>query len=88
MTRNKGKIDRSFFDDMLGEVEEASTPSGSAELPLNQIAPRADQFRRNFDQASIEALAASVSGQDLTSFFTAWLRTSGKPARTADNGLS
>lgn len=60
MTRNKGKIDRSFFDDILSEVEEASTPPGSAELPLDQIAPRADQFRRNFDQASIEALAASV----------------------------
>jgi aminopeptidase N len=35
-----------------------------------------------------EALAASISGQDLTSFFTAWLRTPSKPARTADNGLA
>ncbi len=60
MTRHKGKIDRSFFDDILGEVEEAGAPPESAELPLDQIAPRADQFRRNFDQASIEALAASV----------------------------
>ena len=35
-----------------------------------------------------EALAASLSGQDLTSFFTAWLRTPTKPGRTADNGLT
>ena len=35
-----------------------------------------------------EALAARVSGQDLTSFFTTWLRTPAKPARTADNGLA
>ena len=38
--------------------------------------------------SDFEALAASTSGQDLTSFFTAWLRTPGKPARTADNGLA
>lgn len=61
MTRRKDKIDRSFFDDMLGEVAEASTPPHNAEVPLDQISPRADQFRRSFDQASIEALAASVS---------------------------
>ena len=59
MTR-KGKIDRSFFDDVLGAVEEASAPPESAELPLDQLTPRADQFRRSFDPASIEALAASI----------------------------
>ncbi|HEY0644819.1 MAG TPA: M1 family metallopeptidase [Nocardioides sp.] len=35
-----------------------------------------------------EEVAARVSGQDLTGFFTAWLRTPSKPAKTADNGLS
>ena len=35
-----------------------------------------------------EELAARVSGEDLGSFFTAWLHTASKPARTADNGLS
>lgn len=59
MTR-KGKIDRSFFDNVLGAVEEASAPPGSAEFPLDQITPRADQFRRSFDPSSIEALAASI----------------------------
>ncbi|GAA1921205.1 M1 family metallopeptidase [Nocardioides hwasunensis] len=34
-----------------------------------------------------EATAARVSGQDLTAFFEAWLRTPAKPAATADNGL-
>ena len=34
-----------------------------------------------------EALAEQVSGQDLDSFFTAWLRTGARPARTAANGL-
>lgn len=42
----------------------------------------------NATTQDFETLAASVSGQDLTSFFTAWLRTPGKPARTADNGLA
>ena len=28
-----------------------------------------------------------MSGQDLTAFFTAWLRTPAKPAGTVDNGL-
>lgn len=60
MTR-KGRIDRSFFDDVLGAVEEASSPPGSAELLLDQITPRADQFRRSFDPSSIEALATSIS---------------------------
>ena len=34
-----------------------------------------------------EALAEQVSGQDLDAFFTAWLRTGARPARTAANGL-
>jgi aminopeptidase N len=42
----------------------------------------------NATTQDFEALAASVSGQDLTSFFTAWLRTPSKPAGTADNGLA
>ena len=33
-------------------------------------------------------LAVRVSGEDLTGFFTAWLRTPSKPAATADNGLA
>jgi aminopeptidase N len=33
------------------------------------------------------ALAASVSGQDLTSFFDAWVHQPGKPAATPENGL-
>jgi aminopeptidase N len=35
-----------------------------------------------------EELATRVSGEDLGSFFTAWLHTPSKPARTADNGLA
>lgn len=42
----------------------------------------------NGTSEEFEALAAQVSGQDLTSFFTAWLRTPTKPAKTADNGLA
>jgi len=34
-----------------------------------------------------EALAEQISGQDLDSFFTAWLRAGARPARTAANGL-
>jgi aminopeptidase N len=34
-----------------------------------------------------EALAAQVSGQDLTSFFDAWVHQDTKPGLTADNGL-
>jgi aminopeptidase N len=34
-----------------------------------------------------EALAASVSGQDLTSFFDAWLHQRTVPAKTAENGF-
>jgi aminopeptidase N len=41
----------------------------------------------NVTSEEFEALASQVSGQDLTGFFTAWLRTPAKPARTADNGL-
>lgn len=61
MSRRKGEIDRSFFDDMLGKVEEASAPAQIAEVPLDQIIPRVNQFRRIFNQKSIEALAASIS---------------------------
>jgi len=41
----------------------------------------------NGTSEEFEALAAQVSGQDLTDFFTAWLRTRTKPAATAANGL-
>ncbi len=41
----------------------------------------------NATSEEFEALAAQVSGQDLASFFTAWLRTGAKPAKTAENGL-
>jgi len=42
----------------------------------------------NGSSAQFEALAASVSGQDLTGFFDAWLRAPVPPARTAANGLA
>jgi aminopeptidase N len=42
---------------------------------------------RNGRIADFQALAEKVSGQDLTSFFTAWLYTAAKPAATADNGV-
>ena len=35
-----------------------------------------------------EEVAARVSSADLSSFFTAWLHTPSRPAKTADNGLS
>jgi len=41
----------------------------------------------NASSADFEALAAAVSGQDLTGFFDAWLRSPAPPARTAANGL-
>jgi aminopeptidase N len=41
----------------------------------------------NGSVADFEALAGSVSGQDLTSFFLAWLHAPVRPARTAENGL-
>ena len=37
--------------------------------------------------AQFEALAAQVSGQDLTGFFAAWLHSPTKPADTTANGL-
>jgi aminopeptidase N len=47
----------------------------------------AEQGGGNAGSAEFEATAARVSGQDLTGFFTAWLRTPARPAATADNGL-
>jgi aminopeptidase N len=41
----------------------------------------------NGSVADFEALATSVSGQDLTGFFDAWLHEPVMPARTAANGL-
>jgi aminopeptidase N len=41
----------------------------------------------NGSVADFEALATSVSGQDLTTFFDAWLHAKVPPAKTADNGL-
>ncbi len=41
----------------------------------------------NGTSEEFEALAAQTSGQDLTEFFTAWLRTKAKPAFTTANGL-
>ena len=41
----------------------------------------------NGSVADFEALAASVSGQDLTAFFDAWLHAKVPPAKTAENGL-
>jgi aminopeptidase N len=46
-----------------------------------------EQRGGNGSTAEFEELAARVSGQDLGSFFDAWLRTPAKPAATADNGL-
>lgn len=34
-----------------------------------------------------EGLAEQISGEDLSGFFDAWLRTPARPARTAENGL-
>jgi aminopeptidase N len=42
----------------------------------------------NGSVAEFEALAASVSGQDLTAFFDAWLHAQVVPAKTAENGLA
>jgi len=41
----------------------------------------------NGSSAEFEALAEEVSGVDLDAFFTTWLRTSARPARTPENGL-
>jgi aminopeptidase N len=37
--------------------------------------------------AAFEALAEKRSGQDLTTFFDAWIHQPGKPAETPANGL-
>lgn len=47
-----------------------------------------EQQGGNGTTEEFEDVAGRVSGQDLTAFFTAWLRTPSKPAKTADNGLS
>lgn len=47
-----------------------------------------EQRGGNGSSEEFEELAGRVSGQDLSSFFTAWLRTPSKPASTPDNGLS
>ena len=47
-----------------------------------------EQAGGNGSSEEFEALAARVSGLDLTGFFAAWLRTPAKPAPTADNGLA
>jgi len=41
----------------------------------------------NATTAEFEALAATVSGEDLDGFFDVWLRTPRRPADTVDNGL-
>ena len=41
----------------------------------------------NGSVADFEALATALSGQDLTSFFDAWLHQPVRPARSAENGL-
>ncbi len=41
----------------------------------------------NGSVADFRALAAAISGQDLTAFFDAWLSAKTVPAKTADNGL-
>ena len=46
-----------------------------------------EQRGGNGSTAEFEETAARVTGQDLTPFFDAWLRTPSKPADTTDNGL-
>jgi aminopeptidase N len=46
-----------------------------------------DHRDRNAGVADFEALAESVSGEDLDGFFDAWLRGGRPPAATAQNGL-
>ena len=46
-----------------------------------------DHAGGNGDTAEFEALAGSVSGQDLSGFFAAWLHSASKPADTVANGL-
>jgi len=47
-----------------------------------------EQSGGNVSTEEFEETAERVSGQELTSFFTAWLRAPERPARTADNGLA
>ena len=47
-----------------------------------------EQRGGNGSTEEFEEVAARVSHEDLGTFFTAWLRTPSKPARTAENGLS
>jgi aminopeptidase N len=47
----------------------------------------ADRADGNGSVADFEALAETVSGEDLESFFEAWLRARERPARTPANGL-
>jgi aminopeptidase N len=46
-----------------------------------------EQRGGNGASEEFEAVATRVSGQDLSGFFTVWLRTPSKPAKTAENGL-
>jgi aminopeptidase N len=46
-----------------------------------------DRAGGNGSVAEFEALAETVSGQDLDGFFRAWLSTPSVPARSADNGF-
>ncbi len=46
-----------------------------------------EQSGGNGSTEEFEETAERVSGQELSGFFTAWLRTPTRPARTADNGL-
>jgi len=48
----------------------------------------AEQGGGNASSADFEALATRLSGQDLSSFFTAWLRTPSRPEPTEANGLA
>ena len=47
-----------------------------------------EQDGGNGSTEEFEALATRISGEDLTGFFTAWLRTTAKPAPTPANGLA
>jgi aminopeptidase N len=42
---------------------------------------------RHGSTGQFEALAMRVSGQDLASFFDAWLHQPTRPAETVENGL-
>jgi aminopeptidase N len=46
-----------------------------------------DRRGGNGSTAQFEALAASISGEDLSGFFDAWLHATTKPADTVENGL-